>query len=261
MRKAMVAGNWKMNGSLAEADALLQALKAGLSASITSDIVIFPSFVYIPLAQTLLKNTTLSFGAQNLYLGASGAFTGEISGPMLRDYGCEYVLVGHSERRQIFHESLELVAAKFNAALEANLKPVLCVGETLSERENNTTEEVLSRQLESVFAASSVEAFQSAVIAYEPVWAIGTGLTATPEQAQAAHAFIRQLVARHDVNLANSLRILYGGSVKADNATGLFAMPDIDGALVGGASLDAKSFLAICQACAAACLGDRHKIN
>jgi triosephosphate isomerase len=259
MRKAIVAGNWKMNGSKTEASALIQALKSGAAEMTTTEIAIFPPFVYLPLAQDLLKNSAVAWGGQNLYLGSHGAFTGEVSGPMLVDFGCRYVLVGHSERRQLFHESLDLVAAKFKAAIAANLKPILCVGETQAEREQLATEAVLAEQLDSVFALVPAADFQQAVIAYEPIWAIGTGLTATPAQAQAAHAFIRQFVAKLDVNLANSMRILYGGSVKADNASGLFAMPDIDGALVGGASLDANSFLAICQASSSSALGDRVK--
>lgn len=252
MRKAMVAGNWKMNGSRSSATTLIEAIKYGAESLPGMDIVIFPSYVHLPLTQNLANKSPVHWGAQNFYMGESGAFTGEISGTMLVDYGCDYVLVGHSERRQLFHEDLNLVAAKFKAALEVKLKPILCIGETLTERENNTTEKVLTEQLESVIKTAGIEVFRDAVIAYEPVWAIGTGLTATPAQAQAVHAFIRGLVAGHDVNIANTLRILYGGSVKADNAAGLFAMPDIDGALVGGASLDAKSFLAICQASSSA---------
>jgi triosephosphate isomerase len=252
MRKAMVAGNWKMNGSRNDATTLLQALKQGAAPFNNIEIAVFPSFVHIPLAQDTLGDATIVWGAQDLYPGASGAFTGEVSGPMLTDFGCQYVLIGHSERRHIFHESLDLVAEKFIAANDANLKPILCLGESLDERESNRTEVVLTKQLESVLKAASISAFKQTVIAYEPVWAIGTGLTASPAQAQEAHAFIRGLLAKQDVNLANSMRILYGGSVKADNATGLFAMPDIDGALVGGASLDVKSFLAICQASSSA---------
>jgi triosephosphate isomerase len=204
--------------------------------------------VHLPLAEDLLNDTAIAWGAQNMYLGAAGAFTGEVSGAMLVDYGCQYVLIGHSERRALFHDDLTMVAAKLKAALEAKLKPILCLGETLAEREANQTEEVIRTQLQSAIDAVGIEAFSQIVVAYEPVWAIGTGLTATPEQAQSVHAFIRQIFAQHNVVVANSMRILYGGSVKADNATGLFGMADIDGALVGGASLDAKSFLAICQA-------------
>jgi triosephosphate isomerase len=248
MRKPLVAGNWKMHGSRQEAEALLEAIKQGAEATKAIDVAVFPSFVHLALAQNLLQKTSVMWGAQNCYIGKAGAFTGEIAPAMLVDYGCHSVLVGHSERRALFHEDLKLVAAKFQAVLDAKLMPILCVGETLAQRESQQTETVIAEQLESVIAAVSIDNFQHAVIAYEPVWAIGTGLTATPEQAQHVHAFIRQQLAKHNIDIANASRILYGGSVKADNAAGLFAMADIDGALVGGASLDANSFLAICQA-------------
>ncbi len=248
MRKPIVAGNWKMNGTRSQAESLVTAIKQGAKTLSNVDIVIFPSFVYLPTVESLLVDTTVAFGAQNLYLGASGAFTGEVSGPMLVEFGCRYVLVGHSERRMVFHEDLALIAAKFKAALAVKLKPILCIGETLAQREKGETERVIQEQLESVINAADIDAFRQAIIAYEPVWAIGTGLTATPEQAQEVHAFIRRLLAQHSKDIANRTQLLYGGSVKADNAPGLFAMPDIDGALVGGASLEAKSFLAICQA-------------
>jgi triosephosphate isomerase len=248
MRKPMVAGNWKMHGSRHEAEILLESLKQGVTDQAAIDIVVFPSFVHIPLTERILKNTPIAYGAQNMHAGKSGAFTGEVSGPMLVDYGCQYVLIGHSERRALFHEDLKTVAAKFAAALEAKLTPILCVGESLAEREQGKTEAIIAEQVESVIAAVGIAALQKGIIAYEPVWAIGTGLTATPEQAQHVHAFIRQLLEKHHQDVANMMRILYGGSVKADNAAGLFAMSDIDGALVGGASLDAKGFLAICQA-------------
>jgi len=247
-RKPMVAGNWKMNGSRHDANTLIDAIKQGAKAFTAIDIAIFPSFIHIPLTEHLLENSAIAWGAQNMYLGTAGAFTGEVSGPMLKDYGCQYVLIGHSERRALFHEDLKIVAAKLKAALDAKLKPILCVGETLAEREASQTDKVIATQLQSAIDAVGIQAFSQIIVAYEPVWAIGTGLTATPEQAQTVHAFIRKIFAQHDVVIANSMRILYGGSVKADNATGLFAMADIDGALVGGASLDAKSFLAICHA-------------
>lgn len=249
MRKKMVAGNWKMHSSRSEAVALVEAIKQGAKTlSTTIDVAVFPSFVHLQQVEALLVDTLVSWGAQNLYLGKQGAFTGEVSAPMLVDYGCQYVLVGHSERRLLFKEDLKLIAEKFKTALEFGIQPVLCVGETLEQREKQETESVLTEQLVSVIQAAGIDAFRHAVIAYEPVWAIGTGLTATPDQAQETHAFIRQLLAQHNVDIANGMRILYGGSVKADNAAGLFAMPDIDGGLVGGASLDAKSFLAICEA-------------
>ena len=248
MRKKMVAGNWKMHASRAEARSLIEAIQTGAKSLSDVDVVIIPSFVHLQQADELLKNSSVALGAQNMYLGNSGAFTGETSGPMLADYGCQYVLIGHSERRQLFHEKLDVIAAKFQAARASQLQPILCVGETLTEREEGKTEDIIHEQLASVIEAVSIGGFHQAVIAYEPVWAIGTGLTATPEQAQAVHVFIRQQLMKHNVEIAHAMRILYGGSVKAENAAGLFQMPDIDGALVGGASLDAKGFLAICQA-------------
>ena len=236
-----------MNGSVQQAEALMQAIHAGAT-SLPVAIAILPSFIHLPMAARLLQSSSVAWGAQNLHTGTHGAFTGEVSGTMLADLGCQWVLVGHSERRTLFHEDLSLVAAKFAAALTANLKPILCVGESLDERNAGKTEVVIATQLESVIASSGIQAFKQAVIAYEPIWAIGTGLTATPEQAQNVHAFIRNLLAKHDSSIAKSISLLYGGSVKADNASGLFAMPDIDGALVGGASLDADNFLSICQA-------------
>ncbi len=248
MRKKMVAGNWKMNGSRYEARTLLEAIKQGANAFSAVDLVVFPAFVYLESCEEILADSLVAWGAQNLYLGKAGAFTGEISGAMLVDYGCQYVLVGHSERRQLFREDVNLVAAKFKAAQQFGLQPVLCVGETIEQREQGQTENIIQQQLASLVEAASIDAFRRAVIAYEPVWAIGTGLTATPEQAQAVHVFIRAVLADYHPEIAEGVRILYGGSVKPDNAKGLFAMPDIDGALVGGASLEAKGFLAICQA-------------
>jgi triosephosphate isomerase len=248
MRKPLIAGNWKMHGSMSQAKALLEAIKQGATEYSDVDVLVCPTFVHLALAHHLLEKTPIMLGAQNLYLGAQGAFTGEVSGAMLRDVGCEYVLVGHSERRSILRDDLPLVAEKFKAALQAGLKPILCIGETQAEREAGQTEAVIHTQLQSVIDAAGIEAFQQAVIAYEPVWAIGTGLTATPEQAQAAHYYIRQLFAQNNVALAKTIRILYGGSMKPENAASLLAMADIDGGLIGGASLDAKSFLAICAA-------------
>jgi triosephosphate isomerase len=247
-RRKMVAGNWKMNATRFEAVELVEAIKQGAKSFSAVDIVVFPSFVHLHQIESQLVDTRIAWGAQNLYLGTHGAFTGEVSGPMLVDYGCQYVLVGHSERRQIFQEDLPLVAAKFKSALQVGLQPILCVGETLEQREKGETEKVIFEQLNSIIQSSGVEVFRRSVIAYEPVWAIGTGFTATPEQAQEVHAFIREQLAKQNVEIAATARILYGGSVKADNAAGLFAKPDIDGALVGGASLDAKGFLTICEA-------------
>jgi len=247
IRKPLIAGNWKMYGSRREVQALVEGIKQpflqGKLANI--EVALFPSFVHLTQVAQLLENTPLALGAQNLYLGAQGAFTGEVSGPMLVDVGCQYVLVGHSERRQYFHEDVELIAKKFAAAVQAKLKPVLCVGETLAEREQGQTEAVITRQLQSVIQACGIAAFATAVVAYEPVWAIGTGLTATPEQAQQVHRFIRELFMQNQVDIAQAIRILYGGSVKPENAKALLAMPDIDGGLVGGASLDVGSFIGI----------------
>ncbi|HSW70788.1 MAG TPA: triose-phosphate isomerase [Gammaproteobacteria bacterium] len=257
MRKPLVAGNWKMNGLTSSVRTLVEALKQEQQRYSAVDIVVFPAAVHLSLVQELLKDTTLSFGAQNLYVGENGAFTGEISGLMLSDLGCRYVLVGHSERRLLFGEDSALIAAKFQAALQARLQPVLCVGETLKQRERGETEKVIAEQLLTVVEKAGISAFRQALIAYEPVWAIGTGLSATPQEAQAVHLFLRQLLAEQEVDIAQTIRILYGGSLKADNASELFAMPDIDGGLVGGASLEAKSFLAICDEAIRAKLSQR----
>lgn len=237
-----------MNGSLSQAKTLIEGIKQGASAYSDIDILVCPPFVHLALAHQLLEKSTIMLGAQNLYLGAQGAFTGEVSGTMLKDVGCEYVLVGHSERRSIFHDDLTSVNEKFTAAQQAGLKPILCIGETREEREAGKTEQVIRTQLQAVIDAAGIEAFRQAVIAYEPVWAIGTGLTATPEQAQEVHAYIRQLLAQINVDIAQTICILYGGSMKPDNAASLLSMNDIDGGLIGGAALDAKSFLAICAA-------------
>lgn len=246
-RKPLVAGNWKMNGLRASVRSLIDGIKQEQQLASSVDILVLPTAAHLSLVSDLLAGTPFLWGAQNLYLGQNGAFTGEISGPMLTDFGCRYVLVGHSERRSIFGESSLLVADKFQAALQAGLKPILCVGETLQQRESGETEAVIQEQLDTVIKKTGLPAFRQATIAYEPVWAIGTGLTATPEQAQAVHAFIRHHLAQQEVDLAQTIRILYGGSLKADNASQLLAMPDIDGGLIGGASLEAKSFLAICR--------------
>jgi len=248
VRTPLIAGNWKMNGSRSQTKALLHGITSGLQEDNSVEVLVLPVFVYLTEARHILNQTSIQLGAQDLYPGASGAFTGAVSGPMLKDVGCDYVLVGHSERRTIFHEGLPEVAAKFKAAVEAGLKPILCVGETKQQRENNATETVIREQIESVIQLAGIESFADAVIAYEPVWAIGTGLTATPEQAQAVHLMIREQIAQNHVDIARRIRILYGGSMKADNAAALLAQPDIDGGLIGGASLDATSFLAICGA-------------
>jgi triosephosphate isomerase len=248
MRKSLVAGNWKMHGTRSENAMLLDHLLDRLPEDAAAEVVVCPPFVYLQETARLLKDSDVGLGAQSLCAEPIGAFTGEVSGAMLRDVGCRYVLVGHSERRQLFGEQDAVVARKFVAAQAAGLVPVLCVGETLDERERGRTTEVVSRQLDAVLAVTGVAALGSAVIAYEPVWAIGTGRTATPEQAQEVHAMIRARVASADARIAAEVRVLYGGSVKASNARELFAMPDIDGGLVGGASLKADEFAQICAA-------------
>ncbi len=247
-RRPLVAGNWKMNGTRAQAGALIESIVEGVAAVPRAEVAVCPPFVLIPLAAEKLAGTAIAWGGQNLNEHPAGAYTGEISGPMLRDWGCTYVIVGHSERRSYYGETDAVVATKFAAAQTAGLIPILCVGETLAERERGQTEQVVGRQLEAVVARNGIAAFSNAVIAYEPVWAIGTGKTATPEQAQAVHAYIRATLARQDKAVAEGLRILYGGSVKGSNAKALFSQPDIDGGLIGGASLDAQDFLAICRA-------------
>jgi triosephosphate isomerase len=252
MRSRLVAGNWKMNGSLAANRRLLDALKSGLQTSADVQYTVCVPFPYLAQAEAALAGTCMAWGAQNLSEQAQGAFTGEVSGSMLRDFGCRHVLVGHSERRALYGETDKQVAAKFQAAQAAGLIPILCLGESLQERESGVTEIVVGRQLAAVLDSSGVGALANAVIAYEPVWAIGTGRTATPQQAQAVHAFIRGVVARLDAKLAAGLSILYGGSVKAANAKELFGMSDIDGGLIGGAALVAEEFVAICAAAAGA---------
>ena len=246
-RQPLVAANWKMNGNPASVTALLDGFRQGMPENGVEVLVCAPA-IHIPLAAELLAGSAIGLGAQTVSEYANGAYTGEISAHMLQDYGCRYVIIGHSERRHIFGETNETAARKFRHARESGLQALLCLGERLEEREAGMTEQVLSEQLDAVIAEAGIDAFSGAVIAYEPVWAIGTGHTATPEQAQAAHSFIRLQVARHDDRLADALRILYGGSVKADNAAGLFAMADVDGGLVGGASLKVDDFLAICRA-------------
>jgi len=235
MRARLVAGNWKMHGSTAANRALLDALAAGVQGVECAVCVPFP---YLAQAAERLKGTAIAWGAQNVSEFAQGAYTGEVSAAMLADLGCRYVLVGHSERRQLYGETDAVAAAKFAAAQAAGLRPIFCVGETLAERDAGRTEEVVARQLDAVLARGG---FGDAVLAYEPVWAIGTGRTATPEQAQAVHGFLRKRV-------GGATRILYGGSVKAQNAAAIFGMPDVDGGLIGGASLVAADFLAICAA-------------
>ncbi|OGA20107.1 MAG: triose-phosphate isomerase [Betaproteobacteria bacterium RIFCSPLOWO2_12_FULL_63_13] len=248
MRAVLVAGNWKMHGSLAANQALLDALKARLGSRDGIGYAVCSPFPYLYQVATSLAGSAISWGAQNLSEHDVGAYTGEVSGAMLREFGCRYVIVGHSERRGLYGETDQQVAAKFMAAQRAGLTPILCVGETLEQRDRGDTQAVVGRQLEAVLNSAGVSAIENAAIAYEPVWAIGTGKTATPAQAQGAHEYIRGLVAGRDKSLAAGLSILYGGSVKPDNARELFAMPDVDGGLIGGAALVADDFVAICEA-------------
>ena len=250
MRKILVAGNWKMHGSKAMVAELLGSITAGANADSNVDLAVFPSFPYLPMVQEIAAQSPVAWGGQTLNPHPKGAHTGEVSASMLLDFGCRYVLVGHSERRAIYGESDTDVAQRFAAALAAGLEPVLCVGETLQEREAGQTEAVVARQIDAVLQQSGIEGFAKAILAYEPVWAIGTGKTATPDQAQDVHAFIRDKLAAQDGTISGQLRILYGGSVNGSNAAELFAREDIDGGLVGGASLDADSFLAIRDAAA-----------
>lgn len=244
MSRPLVVGNWKMFGDRQMVASLVGAVAEAATARADVAIAVCPPFPYLAQAAALLQGSAVRLGAQNLAVDAHGAFTGEVSGPMLSDVGCHYAIVGHSERRSLFDEDNALVARKFRAAGAAGLTPILCVGEQLAEREAGDTERVIAAQLDAVLALCGSQALAGAVIAYEPVWAIGTGKVATPDQAQAVHRFIRARVSHGGVTPT----LLYGGSVKPDNAAGLFAQPDVDGGLIGGASLVADHFLSICDA-------------
>ena len=248
MRQKLVAGNWKMHGGLKTNQQLLQDVVAGVAGLRNVAVAVCVPFPYLAQTQAVLSGTPVAWGAQNLSEQAQGAFTGEVSASMLQDFACRYVLVGHSERRAIYGETDSLVAEKFAAALASGLRPVLCVGETLEQRDAGKTLEIVFAQIDAVLARVGVAAFSGAVVAYEPVWAIGTGRTATSAQAQEVHAAIRAKLAKLDAGVAEGLQVLYGGSVKPGNAVELFSMPDIDGGLIGGASLVASDFLAICAA-------------
>jgi triosephosphate isomerase len=250
MRRPMVAGNWKMHGSRAANQALLAEFEMSINPEWPIDIVVFPPYVYLSDAVRMLEDGPIAVGAQDVCAEPGGAFTGQVSAAMLKDVGCSYAIVGHSERRRWYHEDDALVARKFAAALDSGLTPVLCLGETLEEREAHQTEAVISRQLDAVIAMHGVGGFARAILAYEPVWAIGTGRTASPQQAQEVHSFLRNRIDAQDAKIGRHLRILYGGSVKAGNAAELFSMPDVDGGLVGGASLSADEFQQICAAAA-----------
>jgi len=249
MRRALVAGNWKMNGRTDFINELMNELVSGIQTSAV-DVLVCPPAIYLSQVKSL-SGSFIAVGAQNVSENPDGAFTGEISLPMLSDLGCEYVILGHSERRSLYAETDLVVADKFIATVAAGLKPILCVGETLEEREQGKTLDVVGRQLKAVIDAAGIDKFADAVIAYEPVWAIGTGKTATSEQAQDVHAAIRAMIAEYDAKTASATRILYGGSVNAGNAAELFANDDVDGGLVGGASLKANDFIAICHAAGA----------
>lgn len=246
MRSPIVIGNWKMNGTLQSSRELLQKICKKIDHSGSAEIGVCVPFIFIPQVGELLDGSRIILGSQNVGDQPSGAYTGEISAQMLVEYGCRFAIVGHSERRLLYGESNELVAARFRQAIEVGLVPILCVGETLEHREQGKAFDIVGAQLDAVLAISGVEALNKAVVAYEPVWAIGTGKTATSTQAQEVHAYIRHEIACHSEVVADGLRILYGGSVKPDNAGELFSMPDIDGGLIGGASLEAESFLSIC---------------
>lgn len=237
-----------MHGDRARSAALVDGIVAGLDAASPVDVVVCPPAVLATHVSTRIAGAPIGLGGQNLSEHDEGAYTGEVSGPMLADAGCTYCIVGHSERRSLYGETNEVVAAKFQAARCSGLTPILCIGETLDERDGGAMESVIANQLDAVVDTAGVGALKQAIVAYEPVWAIGTGRTATPEQAQDAHAYIRQRIAAAGTEVAAGLRILYGGSVKADNAAGLFSQPDIDGGLIGGASLEAEQFLAVCAA-------------
>ena len=239
-----------MNGDSASNSALLAGILAGTPENERIKLLVCPPFPYLAATAHQVAGSPVALGAQTVSEHASGAFTGEVSVSMLADIGCDYVIVGHSERRSIYGESSAAVAAKFKAVQEAGLKPILCVGETLEQREADETESIIGEQLEAVLQLVGVAGLAQAVVAYEPVWAIGTGMTASPQQAQDIHAFIRQTIAAQDAEIAEKILILYGGSVKGDNAAGLFSKPDIDGGLIGGASLKAEDFLAIANAAA-----------
>ena len=247
MRKSLVAGNWKMNGNTASIEVLLTGILAGAAKS-AADVLVCPPYVYLPQVAAKVAGSSVKLGGQDVSAETSGAFTGDVSAAMLKDLGCEYVIVGHSERRAIHGESSQLVAKKFVAAQAEGLIPVLCVGETLAEREAGKTMAVVSGQFSAVLELAGIDAMKKAVLAYEPVWAIGTGKTASAEQAQEVHAGLRAVAAAQSAEVAGGLQILYGGSVKPSNAAELFAMNDIDGGLIGGASLQADDFLGICAA-------------
>lgn len=248
MRKPLVAGNWKLNGSLTSITELLTGIKDQASAVTVAELAVCPPFIYLGHVQQQLADTGISFGAQDCSDQDNGAYTGEVAASMIKEFGSKYVIVGHSERRHIYGESNEMVAVKFEQVKKINLVPILCVGETLQDREDGHTEVVIAKQIDAVLDLLGIDGFNDAVIAYEPVWAIGTGHTATPEQAQEVHDFIRCKIDALNKDIAANLRILYGGSMKPENAKQLLQQNDIDGGLIGGASLKAQDFISIAAA-------------
>jgi triosephosphate isomerase len=248
MRQPLVAGNWKMNGSKADAADLVNGIKAGASNIQKAEIAVCPPFPYLHISEELLTGSAIRWGSQDVSSETDGAFTGQVSARMLKDFGCTYAIIGHSERRMFNAESDAVIAKKYAQALAVGLTPILCVGESLEEREHGKTEEVVARHLDAVLEGAGADAIGRGVIAYEPVWAIGTGVTATPEQAQEVHAFLRQRIAAKSQAQADAVRILYGGSMKPGNAMELIGQADIEGGLIGGAALKASDFLAICAA-------------
>ena len=246
-RTPFVAGNWKMHGTKQQVYELVTCITEKISACKSNiDIVLCPPVIYIPYVNSLINSHNLQIGAQNVCYAAQGAFTGEISVAMLQDFSCKYVIIGHSERRKLFAETDDQLAKKFKLAYDCGLTPILCLGETKQEWENSLTFEVVARQLNYVVGAVGIECFSQAIIAYEPVWAIGTGMTATPEHAEQVHAHLREIISKQDSTLAKQIKIIYGGSVKVENATSLFSCANIDGGLIGGASLKAEEFSEIC---------------
>lgn len=246
-RSILVAGNWKLNGSRASVSSLARDIANG-AANVNCDVLICPGFSHLADVQTAVTGSALLLGAQDCAIASSGAFTGEVAADMIKEFGVGYIIVGHSERRSLFGESSEVVADKAEAVQQAGMQPIVCVGETLAQREAGDLASVIDEQLDAVLNKIGIEGFATAVIAYEPVWAIGTGKSATSDQAQEVHAMIREKLTRLDASVASKVRILYGGSVKPENAKELFSQPDIDGGLIGGASLEAASFLGICAA-------------
>lgn len=245
MRRTLIAGNWKMNGSLSSIETLINGIKNGLAEVTNADMAVCPPAIYIPKVNALIGDANIGLGSQNICDQEAGAFTGELAPSMLKEFNCRYAIIGHSERRSLYSESDELVAKRFAMAVKHGITPLFCIGETLQERESGVMEDVVSRQLDAVIDSQGIDAIGQCVIAYEPVWAIGTGVTASPEQAQAVHAFIRNKLAALSEDVAAKVQILYGGSMNAANAAELLSQTDIDGGLIGGAALKADDFLAI----------------